>query len=301
MLERIQLHPVWLNADNADLNPSRAIRAGVRALQRLVELGIEVPPENRLRSAIRLLERTNIPGTVILPEDDDLLVRLADAQRTILEQVTIVRATPGPERLSPTHRFKLTEMLGGADIEDEERNPLARNTQFELYVGATFAMGDAWIMLEEPDLRLQYAGRDVGIAAKRIRSPAQLRRRTLEAAEQIDRAGGGGFVALNLDILVKGMSLEAVAESERNAFNSYMEPLHKVEKELAERHHVLGTLVFANTAQWSFEGGRPRFHIATYRRFWPLPQSEEDLATFQQFTEALLPNLSVRSASIYGV
>jgi hypothetical protein len=265
-----------------------------------VELGIAVPPQNRLRNAIRLLARTNVPGTVIPAGDDMYLAQLADAQRTILEQVTIVRATPPRDRLSPEHQAKLAEMLGGADLEANERNPLARNTQFELYIAATLAMGGALIRFAEPDVRLMYAGRDVGIAAKRVTSPAQIRRRTLAAAEQIARAGGGGFIALNLDILVKGMSVETAEEQERVAFNSYMAPLDRVEAELVDRNHVLGTFVFANAAQWSFGGVRPRFRISTYRRFWPLPKSREDLATFEQFTRDLFATLAPRASTIYG-
>ena len=49
-------------------------------------------------------------------------------------------------------------MLSGADVPDTERNPLARNTQFELYVGAYLTMGGVRVGIGEPDWIIDYLG-----------------------------------------------------------------------------------------------------------------------------------------------
>ncbi len=107
----------------------------------------------------------------------------------VLEQHTIVRVVNPTGRLSAVGRQKLRAMLGGPDITKDETNSIARNTQFELYVGAVLAFGGVSLELEEPDLTVQYLGRVTGIAAKRVRSPPELERRVGDPVEPVTRSG----------------------------------------------------------------------------------------------------------------
>jgi hypothetical protein len=87
-------------------------------------------------------------------------------------------------------------MLSGAPTPTDDRNHLARNTQFELYVADLFTMGDVSAKLGEPDILLDYCGSVCGVAAKRVRSLRQAVRRADEAADQLKSHQLRGFVAV---------------------------------------------------------------------------------------------------------
>ena len=141
------------------IGASGFISAAEWTQRRLEAFAVPQPAGNRLTKAHALIRDANERRIILRSDDEPALDRVTEAQWTILEQYIVARALGAPGRvLHPIQLSKLEMMLSGADTEDEDKNPLARNTQFELYAGATLVMGDVRTRLAEPDLRADYLG-----------------------------------------------------------------------------------------------------------------------------------------------
>jgi hypothetical protein len=218
--------------------PSAQIAAAIWTRDRLAAFHVPLPGGNRLERSRSLLEEVNSGRATLAPDAHELLERLNEAQWTIIEQYIISRSLGKPGRqLSAEHLRKLEGMLSGADVA-AERNPLARNTQFELYTAGFFTMGDVSVGLAEPDLVFDFLGSPRGLAAKRVRSFRQAPRRAREAADQIARAGLTGVVSLNVDVL---LNLLPGGPGPEIALDERLEVVREVERLMAEREEVMAT------------------------------------------------------------
>jgi hypothetical protein len=108
----------------------------------------------------------------------------------------------------------LKPLFDGAILPSSDANTLARNRQFELYMAALFAHSGFSIELKEPDLKFEHQGTYYGIAAKRISSAKQIKKRVQEARSQLSRAGLRGLIALSVDRLLAPEIPRVVASSE---------------------------------------------------------------------------------------
>lgn len=249
--------------------------------KRLHEFGVPQPSGNRLSKAGALIRDVNERKVVLNPDDDNTLYQVTEAQWTIFEQYIVARGLGKPGRpLSGVLVAKLETMLSGANTEDEDRNPLARNTQFELYTGATLIMGHVPTRLDEPDLRVDYLGLDVGVSAKRVRSAKQLMKRAREAVEQIENSGTLGIVALNVDVLLKAVG---TGTADTHQLDERLAGLREVDDLLVRHEAVLGSLVFARDAEWHFGGERPIFNFSTTHRFVTYPRTAEQEKRGKEF------------------
>jgi hypothetical protein len=225
---------------------------------------ITLPPGNRLQNAKALIERINDGRVVLNADDDNLLNAVAEAMKTVTEQYIVLRAmNPTIGRPRPSVAAKLRMMLSGAATVDQDANPDARNTQFELYVGGTLTMGGAHVVVEEPDLGLDFGDRRVGIAAKRVRSLARVLPIVDEAIDQIRRSGRPGFVALNVDVLVKNTG----APSDTIRLGERLSALAGVDEKVRAVPEVLGTMVFGYDTRWTFGGEKLRVEVGNFVRF----------------------------------
>lgn len=225
------------------------LRAADLTLDRLRSLDVRVPTDNRLVRARAYVARSmQVPWNVMSSEDHDLV---AEASRTIVEQYLIVRAM-----LKAGHdvRNRLRRLLEGGDLPWGSVNTEARDTQFELAVGALLWMGGVHgIRLGEPDWRIQAGPSDLGIAVKRLSSRRNRFKRVRNAIEQIHRQGIPGIVILNLDQLAKAPTAEEENESVTRLVREF--------KQLAEDHNnkcaitgadgwVLGIFGFVAGFEW---------------------------------------------------
>ena len=276
--------------------PSAQIAAAEWTRVRFAQFGVPFPAGNRLQRAKALLEEVNARGFVLTPEDDGLLDRVTEAQWTIIEQYIVARSLGRPGRaLSPLMRCKLEEMLSGADAPEADRNPLARNTQFELYVGASFTMGGIPVSLGDPDLVFDYLGTPCGLAAKRVRSFRQAPRRADEAADQLGAAGLRGVVAVNVDVLLKitqGLPGPEATLAER------LQVVEQLESQMAERAEVVGTMTFGRDCMWDFGGERPSAAISHSLRFTVHPRTQADETTGREFFDRLMARIDARMQTL---
>jgi hypothetical protein len=225
-------------------------------------------------------------------EDEPTLYRITEANWIIFEQFIVARAL---HRLNRTRDAillsKLQTMLSGADTDEEDKNPLARNTQFELYVGATLAMGGVQTRLAEPDLRIYYCGKEIGIAAKRVRSVKQLIKRAKDAVNQIKASGLPGIVALNVDVLLRktgtgDLGTEQLAER--------LAALTEVDQMLSKYEEVFTSLIIARDAVWQFGGRKPSWGMAIWHRFHLYPRTAEQCEPGEKFWRAVMKRINAR-------
>src|SRR5690242_13543995 len=93
------------------LGPTGLLAAAEWTLQRLRDLGVNLPSGNRLQVARALIDRVNRNQITLRPEDDPLLEDVTEAQWTIIEQYVVLRSAPRTaSSLRPEHRAKLETM-----------------------------------------------------------------------------------------------------------------------------------------------------------------------------------------------
>jgi hypothetical protein len=241
--------------------PASLVKASTWTLAQLTNLGVQVPSGCRLELAGRLLRRVHEGRETVEPEDSPGIQRLTEAHWTVLEQYTIVRALDPKESMTELGLEKLQQMLGGPDIAADETNPIARNTQFELYVGACLRFGGVSLDLQEPDLAFSYQGVPTGIAVKRVRSSAQLVKRAREAADQIRASRMPGFVAVNVDQITK-----LSGQCHGVGLDQQVPELTPVESALGERPGILGLLAWVHRATWTFQDTSPKLELGSFNR-----------------------------------
>lgn len=223
------------------------------------QLRITIPAGSRLPNALALLQRLHADELVLAPEDEAGLRLVADSHRTLWEFFVIANAALRKQSRpdSPFQRELLETAITGADLESQDQNPKARNTQFELYVAALLSLSGAEVIKGEPDLRLLYWGSYVGIAAKRMRSdsPTALAKRVLEGARQIRTHGLEGFVAVNTDVLFVNTHLSEESSQRHQQLSSRNAVINDVVHRrlmVMEQSHVKGVLAFASAYTWDF-------------------------------------------------
>ncbi len=278
------------------IGASGFIRAAEWTLKRLEDFAVSQPSGNRLMKAHFLIRDANEQKIILCSDDEPTLHRITEAQWTILEQYIVVRALGKPGRmLDPMQLSKLEMMLSGADTEDEDKNGLARNTQFELYAGTTLVMGDVRTQLAEPDLRADYLGMEVGVAAKRVRSPKQLNRRANEAVKQLRISGVPGIVALNADVLLK---TTGTGNLDTKQLDERLCVLKEIDELLSRHEEVLASLVFAHDAVWQFGGEKPSFGMTSWHRFSVYPRTQEQQERGEEFWHKARERIDMRMENL---
>ena len=171
------------------------------SLQRLSLLSVAPPLNSRLHRARKILSEADLTTSAFRRNTPQRRI-FAEAQRTAVEFYGIARSiNPRASPLPEASRDKFFLFYGGADdpADDSDVTAIARNIQFELWLAAWLTAGGKPIRQAEPDLQLAYRFEWRGVAAKRVRSRRHVRRRVTQAARQVKRNTGTGFVALSLD------------------------------------------------------------------------------------------------------
>ena len=195
------------------------------------------------------------------------MVVVAEAQLVIKQHYLIARSMSNRKgEIDPQRQKMLEVMLGGRDVEDGEKNQIARNTQFELWIASLLTMGGAKVNLAEPDVRLLHEGRDVGIAVKRLASPRieALIERVKEAESQIRAHGGDGFVAVNVDSIVKRRDQIDELTAERKQYERFSKKAVELNGSVRVGESLLGLLYFGTTVEWFYGDTRPQFRLYNF-------------------------------------
>jgi hypothetical protein len=260
------------------IDTARTLREADWTIQRLTDLGAKPPRGCRLlraRAIVESLSQQQLPN-----RRGARKARLfAEAHRTLLEFHAAARSINS--RLRPTrlmHR-KLALAYGGKDdpVDDDDRSVVARNTQFELWLAAWFVAGRKPIRMGEPDLLAAYRFQWRGVAAKRIRSRRQIRKHVLDAAEQVKRRSGTGFIAISLDNFSHTAGLRA--RSSRRIGERFFQAYPEVDAAATVLVHkapwIRALICFGHYARW-VNPQNPSLQMDNLTKIVLFPEDRED-------------------------
>lgn len=219
-------------------------------VSRLEERGIELLPGNRAVRALEILAQSHDGRIPVRPDNPDGLATIAAAIRDIWEFQLIARALPRDRDADLDGKLRVMLRTSG-------RSEKPRDYQFELLVGAMFAMADIPVIPEPPDLRFLFQDREWGLAVKRVRSGQQLGPRTTRAREQLEEHGLRGLIAVNVDAFLEGVPASGDPALIGAAFDQGLDRLHRLLPALAEQPCLVGIAMIGAVAAWDFAGDKP--------------------------------------------
>jgi hypothetical protein len=169
-------------------------------------------------------------------------------------------------------------ILGGPDLPGEETDSSskARNTQFELFVGAWLTAGGVPVRLEEPDLRMLYYNQELGVAVKRVRSRAKFVRRACDGADQIEAHTGTGVVAINVDHLLDELPQSQDSSSLGKYFDDCVPEYELALERLRNRDAVKALAAIGTQVAWNAGPDRPRLHIVSFCKWRFITDAAEE-------------------------
>ncbi len=194
--------------------PDETLARLARVKAALAAHGIPIPPGSRL-ARFEVLAR-QFHAKVVSPAFglSREVTELLEAYRDFSEFATIVEhLLPAQPPAEPLLLEKVRQVLGGAHLPGEDANPAARDLQFELYVAARCRVAGIKTQICEPDCIIVSAEQRLGVAAKRAKSAAHVRRLVREGGRQLRAAGLKGIVALSFDRLVEPLDVPFVRPS----------------------------------------------------------------------------------------
>jgi len=269
-----------MTASDAD-RPAGVLRITPRGLldaakyvrERFAALGITVPAGGRLGIAEKRVMHAMRLANAIRPDDVDNLRRLTAAHWTVYEMDVIARAGHVPF----TWRHQIQTALGGAELEEDDKNTGSRNLLFEIFVAAVLSACDFVVRPREPDLQVWIATNWTSVACKRIASPRKIRRRIKEAVDQIGRCGRPGIVACNLDRVLLETAVGGLAERVSSRRQRTVPELSRSDDELWGSDLVMGRVTFGRDARWDFSEAKPTLALEMFFQVQPTSTKQDDL------------------------
>jgi len=213
-----------------------------------------------LPKSLRLLERVNADPELL--SDPGIRDLVTEAHRAAIEFMFIlIAAVESDPQTTLFTKAKLAEPILGDDLPRAEGEDHARNTQFELYAAALFAISGFTVKRGEPDARLCYKGEDFGIEAKRVRSLnlGTLEGRLKDAARQITGQSGSlviqvvrgrGLIAVNLDVYFRDIIPDGDSDRLILEFERSLQTLRRASRVLSDKFGIVGILAFGFAAEW---------------------------------------------------
>ncbi len=165
------------------------------------------------------------------------------------------------------------EVLSGSFFRSSDgKNTHARNTQFELVVAAALRSAGYELELEEPDIVVEMAVGQVGIAAKRPASQRNLTKTIRDAGRQIAAQNKPGIIALDATVLVAPDDGEITTDDFAASESRVAVHAIAVAKHLAAiaglrvgTEHVFGLLARVCVPTWE-----PHLLRLSYVERWPI-------------------------------
>ena len=221
-------------------------------MSRFRALGVKLSPTSRLLAAISRIDRSRSRPTIDIVQDADFAARLVEAHRTVLEFYVISTAL---DSIPGAWRHRVSIAIGGMELPAEDRRSEPRDAQFELLVVAlVHHAGFLDVEVGEPDVRIKAGDKWLAIAAKRITSQSQLRKRLRHASKQIQRQYESGvefgIIALNVDIAITSVSHTLGIEKARIEFDSLVKAAEDLVQGHALAERVPAIQAFATLFYW---------------------------------------------------
>lgn len=276
----------WENFASWSVSPFQLARRGEDILKQLERRGLRIPAGNRLQRAIEITDQLNDAAALSKATPEQLRIG-SEAFRTLWEVFFVsYTAFERPRAGEVITNEGLATLLRGADTPISESKSTPRDTQFELLTAAMFILGGADVKPGEPDLRVLYHGRYVGVAAKRVRSlqPATLRDALRDAAKQIQGSTEVGFVALNLDTRLAELDT-GDASTVGLSFNAQVTDARDLLFDISAKEAILGGLLFGTYFGWNREHSTPRIEFHMPMQIKCFTTTDDDVRRTREFFE----------------
>ena len=237
------------------------------------ELGIEPHPQSRLMQMHRVLTKAT---EIIQPDDPDFDTAL-EAERD-MQLLGFVFDQPKVRDDHSDFQFLVKRMLNDSVLpQDNRTRSEGRDTQFELFVAAICqAAGFSPVNYQEPDVTCTVQGVQIGVAAKRVKSEAQVKKRIPKAAKQIQTSGLLGVIALDTSValnpnnerITKPIPDEQFVHLYREAITRFLRRYDERIRVWVRNRGVLGIIVhdhqvrLETDADWSLSSMTMRFCTA---------------------------------------
>ncbi len=218
-------------------------------LARLGDRGVDLRHARRLHRCDEILRQVHKGELRIARDDPKTLDLIARAVCDIREFYLISRTLP--KRRDAETDGKLRVVLRGS--------AKAKNFQFELLLGALFAVAGIPVRPDPPDLRFLFGEEEWGIAAKRVTSDEQLAKRTTRAVGQLKEQRIRGIVAVNVDAFVRGLDVSEGMDGRWDEFDRRVARLHNLYPALAEQVSLVGIVAMGQVVEWALD--RPTPHL----------------------------------------
>ena len=280
----------WQNFQVTGIGSGALETRGTDVIRLLGERGVKISPGNRLERAVNRVREVNKDPSLLESMSDSDADLLLHASRDIFDAFVVTwTLIEKPQYAYLFPNDKLAKLFEGADSPLLDANSTPRNIQFELVVGAHFALGDATLLAEEPDYVLAYGTKAVGIAVKRLSSvkPAALESRLRDGAGQIQKHTDHGFVAVNLDAWIEDLS-GADADAVGTQFEQQVrEAYGRIAKVAKLKDHLMGVLVFGTWLRWQRVEGQRTLQWRNPFQFLGFADSSSDEAIFDEYFSGL--------------
>ena len=169
-----------------DLSAEKIIKSIEWVINRFESFEISVNKSSRFYRFYCDFSKLN--KSIVVPENID---ELLEGMRDFFEIWQIAKS----EEVLKSSKKEMEELLGGNRIPSADKNPLARNLQYQLYLASIFSTSGMMVRCEEPDFLFEYMGVTYSVAAKRITSKSKIEERIKEAEKQIHKYSYDGFIA----------------------------------------------------------------------------------------------------------
>ncbi len=149
----------------------------------------------------RLMRMRDVLNSGFISFDDPEFVTALEAERD-LEQLGFVFDQLKTHCDNDDFKSLVKKTLNDSFLpQNDRRQSAGRDSQFHLYLAAICQNAELHpVTYDEPDISCTIDGRRFSIAAKRIKSLTQFERRIGKAADQIQRIGRPGVIALELSL-----------------------------------------------------------------------------------------------------
>ena len=181
----------------------------------------------------------------------------------------------------PRIREALEALLDGSiNILDNHRTK-AKDTQWELDVYYLLKLHGLKVKLDEPDITVDIDGDSVGIACKKFYSESNVSKVTSEAVKQIERTGGAGIVAMNLDAIVvheipmRARAIEDISQTLASRNEEFLNRHQGTMRRYLPSGRALSALV-SSAALGDVENSKRRFYNARQTTVWFTPSLPDD-------------------------
>lgn len=192
------------------------------------KLGVEVPASSRIDEMTRVFfDEDGRPTRTVEPDDPNLRT----AQEALRDVSLLEPILDTMDDIAVNNRGSvIKKLLGDAVIpRAKQRSAVGRDLQAELLVAATCVKGGMGnVSLDEPDVRAEVEGQQLGIAVKRLKSANRLDDRLRDATRQIERSGLLGVVFMDISLAFNQDSTPVLAPSEEAFRRAHRERVQQI-------------------------------------------------------------------------